>query len=77
MTAIGRNTVLKNRVVKTTKNTSIATRKKLIDDVTNVLLKRAKVTKADVLESALPIWVSQNLDLLTASEKRKYKSVIL
>ena len=51
-------------------------RKVLIDEALGILLKRANVTKKDILEAALPRWANAHQDLFTAAERKKYQNII-
>lgn len=51
-------------------------RKKMIDEMRTIMLKRAGVTKKVVFDVAMANWTRKNLDLLTDEERRKYQSVI-
>ena len=51
--------------------------KQIQSELTNVLLKKAGLTRQKIYDSALHLWTAQNLDLLTPAELKKYQSVIL
>jgi hypothetical protein len=42
----------------------------------NLLLKRAKLTKKDLLDNWLKVWVNDNLDLLTPVEMKQYETLV-
>jgi hypothetical protein len=52
-------------------------RMELINEAREVLLRRANVSKKDLLEVALTRFSANNLDLFTPAERRKYKSIIV
>ena len=56
-----------------TKKTANQLQKELI----MLLLQKASVKEKDIYRVAMTNWVSKNLDLLTPTEREKYKSVIL
>lgn len=45
-------------------------------ELLTLLLKKAKMTQKDVVDSALETWVAMNLDLLTDSEKKRFKNLV-
>jgi hypothetical protein len=49
----------------------------LQQEMTALMLKKAGITSKDLLDDAIKRWVSKNLDLLTATELKRYESVIL
>ena len=49
----------------------------LKEEATETMLQRAGVTKKDIYKVALNNWINKNLDLLTPSELKKYKEIIL
>ena len=49
----------------------------LQEEATETMLKRAGITKKDIYKVALNNWINKNLDLLTPSELKKYKEIIL
>ncbi|GHT54057.1 hypothetical protein FACS189451_00970 [Bacteroidia bacterium] len=55
----------------------VAERKQLYLEMQNTMLKRANLTKKDILESSLKVWVNENLDLLSKSEIQKYEPLFL
>lgn len=50
---------------------------KLQIELIELMLKRAKITREDIYETALKSWISKNLDLLTAAELKRYKGKVL
>jgi hypothetical protein len=52
-------------------------RQQMAKELTDIMLKRAGITKKDLLEVAIKRWVNKNMDLLTPSEKEKYKSILM
>ncbi len=50
-----------------------AMQKEMID----IMLKRANVKKSEIYDTALRLWVANNLDLLTPAEIKKYKGKVL
>ena len=51
--------------------------KELLDELTDLLLKKAGLRKEDVYETALRKWTALNLDLLSKSELKRYESITL
>ena len=49
----------------------------LKEEATETMLKRAGITKKDIYKVALNNWINKNLDLLTPSELKKYREIIL
>jgi hypothetical protein len=49
----------------------------LSQEVVSLMLERANISDKDLYVDTIKRWVSKNLDLLTPSERKKYKSVIL
>jgi hypothetical protein len=49
----------------------------LSQEVVSLMLERANISDTDLYVDAVKRWVSKNLDLLTPSERKKYKSVLL
>ena len=49
----------------------------LSQEVVSLMLERANISDNDLYVDAIKRWVSKNLDLLTPSERKKYKKVIL
>ena len=45
-------------------------------ELLTLLLKKAKMTQKDVVDSALETWVAMNLDLLTDGEKKRFKNLV-
>ena len=54
-----------------------AERKVLQKEMIDLMLKRANITKSDIYETAMKLWVRRNLDLLTPTEIQHYKSKVL
>ena len=52
-------------------------RKVLKDELIKLILKKTNVTKADVINEALTSFVASNLDLLTPTERNKFKSILI
>ncbi len=48
--------------------------KRLVIEMRETMLKRAGLTKKDVLEEGLRAFVANNLDLLTPAEIEKYRN---
>ena len=46
-------------------------------EVIEIIIKRSGVTRQDIVETAMHNFCRNNIDLLTAAERRKYASVIL
>jgi hypothetical protein len=65
---------MKSTVKKTDNNNE---KKLLQKEIVNVLLKKTGVTLDDLYTSARKRFVASNLDLLTASEKKKFDSILL
>lgn len=51
--------------------------KKLYNELVAILLKRAGVKEEDIYDTAMKLWVSKNIDLLTASEMKKFKGIMI
>lgn len=45
-------------------------------EVLSIIAKKANISPADILDSAIHTFISRNLDLLSATEKKKYKHLI-
>lgn len=56
--------------------TTDAERKKMINEMRELMIKRAGITKKSIIDVAMANWTRKNLDLLTEEERRKYQSVI-
>ena len=54
-----------------------ADRKKLSQEVIDLVFKRSGVAKKTVVDAAMKKFFADNMDLLTATEMKKYQSVIL
>ena len=52
-------------------------RQQMAAELTDIMLKRAGITKKDLLDVAIKRWVNKNMDLLTAAEMKKYKSILM
>jgi len=52
-------------------------RKSLYKEVIDLVFKRSGVSKATVIDAAMKSFFVDNMDLLTAAERKKYQSVIL
>ena len=50
---------------------------KMGKEVMNLIVTRSGVTRRDIMNTAMHNFCRNNLDLLTAAERRKYASVIL
>ena len=50
---------------------------KLQQEMVALMLQKAGITTNDLLDDAIKRWVAGNLDLLTTTEMKRYKSVIL
>lgn len=55
------------------KNKEIA---KLHKEATEIIIKRSGQAKKNIVEAALKRFVTNNIELLTPAEKKKYKSVL-
>ncbi len=42
-----------------------------------VMLKKAELTESDIVESSLRSWIATNLDLLTKTERDRFKHLFL
>ncbi|MDD4111336.1 MAG: hypothetical protein PHS54_07375 [Clostridia bacterium] len=42
-----------------------------------LMLKKAGIKYEELVDASVRLWVAENLDLLSPSEREKYKSVIL
>jgi len=51
--------------------------KQLQEEIVNVLLKKTGVTLDDLYTSARKRFVAGNLDLLTATERKKFDKILL
>lgn len=51
--------------------------KQLQDELVELMLKKAGIKKQDIYKSALKLWVSKNLDLLTPTELKRYKGIVI
>ena len=51
--------------------------KNLQNELVDLMLTKAGVSKRDIYSVALTNWVNKNLDLLTPMEMNRYQSVIL
>ena len=51
--------------------------KKQQSELINLMLKKAGLTEDDIYQSAIRSWVNKNIDLLTATEKKRFKSVLM
>lgn len=51
--------------------------KKLQLELIELMLNRAGITREDIYDTALRSWVAKNLDLLTATELKRYKGKVL
>jgi len=49
----------------------------LQNELINLLLKKAKVSKKTLYNSAIRSFVNDNIDLLSPVELKKYKSILL
>ncbi len=52
-------------------------KKELKKELINLILKKTNITKSDIINEAMTSFVASNLDLLSKSEKMKYKSIII
>jgi hypothetical protein len=43
--------------------------------VLDYMLKKANINLSDINESFIKVWINQNLDLLTDSEKKEFKLI--
>jgi len=51
--------------------------KSLQNEMVDVLLKKANVSKKTLYDSAISSFVNDNIDLLSSAELRKYQSILL
>ena len=51
--------------------------KSLQNELVDLLLKKANVSKKSLYESAVSAFVNDNIDLLSADELKKYQPVLL
>jgi len=51
--------------------------KSLQNELVDVLLKKAKVNKKTLYDSAISSFVNDNIDLLSPVELKKYQSILL
>ncbi len=54
-----------------------AEKKKMQEELTRVLLKKAALKKRHITELALKIWAWDYMDLFNENEIERYKSIIL
>lgn len=52
-------------------------RQRLSKEVIDLVFKRSGVDKETIIEAAMKKFFADNVDLLTAPERKKYQSVIL
>lgn len=67
---------IKNTMIMA-KTTEQKQREVLGKEVMQLILSRSGVTRQDVVNTAMHNFCRNNIDLLTAAERRKYASVIL
>lgn len=48
----------------------------MINEMRDIMIKRAGITKKMIIDVAMANWTRKNLDLLTDAEKRKYQNII-
>lgn len=51
--------------------------KVLYSELIKLLLNRAGLKEKDIYDTAMKLWASKNLDLLSAAEREKFRSVIM
>ena len=51
--------------------------KSLQNELVDMLLKKAKVSKKTLYDSAISSFVNDNIELLSPSELKKYQSILL
>jgi hypothetical protein len=51
--------------------------KSLQTDLVDVLLKKAKVSKKTLYDTAISGFVNDNIELLSAAELKKYRSILI
>lgn len=51
--------------------------KKQQSELISLMLKKAGLTEDDIYQSAIRSWINKNIDLLTATEKKRFKSVLM
>ncbi len=51
--------------------------KGLYSELIKLLLNRAGLKEKDIYDTAMKLWASKNLDLLSAAEREKFRSVIM
>ncbi|MFI3296154.1 MAG: hypothetical protein R3Y59_00835 [bacterium] len=61
---------------KNNADSGLERRKSTYEELTRILLKKANLSKADILDEALQRFVATNLDLLTPTERKKFDVVI-
>ena len=55
----------------------VSQQQQMSQEVIDLVFKRSGVDKSTVVEAAMKKFFADNLDLLTATERKKYQSVIL
>lgn len=51
--------------------------KKLYNELIAIMLKRAGIKEEDIYDTAMKLWISKNLDLLTPAEMKKFKGTVI
>ena len=51
--------------------------KSLQNELVDLLLKKANVSKKSLYESAISVFVNDNIDLLSVDELKKYQPILL
>jgi hypothetical protein len=51
-------------------------RQEQINEVIDLIIKKAGVSKKELIDTSLRLWATKNLDLLTPTEMKQYKDVI-
>ena len=51
--------------------------KKQQNELIDLMLKKAGISREDIYQTAIRSWVNKNLDLLTKSELKKYNSILM
>jgi vacuolar-type H+-ATPase subunit E/Vma4 len=46
------------------------------EEMLDMMLKKANLSKDDVIENAFGMWINNNLDLLTKTDVEKYQDIL-
>jgi hypothetical protein len=52
-------------------------RKKMRDEMLDMMFKKANLSKDKIIEVAYAKWINNNLDLLTKADIKKYEEILL